>query len=157
VEYYKNPEASQKKVRDGWVHHGDLFYADPEGNLYFVDRKSDSMRRRGENISSFEVENTIEKYPDVAECAAFGVPSELGEDDVMVWVKPAAGATLDPKGLMQHCADNMAYFMVPRYVDVVEDIPRTGTLRVQKAAMKQQGVTGKTWDREKEIPDLKLK
>ena len=152
-----SPEASQKKVRDGWVYHGDLFYADSEGNLYFVDRKSDSMRRRGENISSFEVENTIEKHPDVAECAAFGVPSELGEDDVMIWVKPAPGATLDPKGLMQHCADNMAYFMVPRYVDVVDEIPRTGTLRVQKAEMKKQGVTDSTWDREKEMPEFKLK
>jgi crotonobetaine/carnitine-CoA ligase len=156
VEYYKSPEASQKKVRDGWVYHGDLFYADAESNLYFVDRKSDCMRRRGENISSFEVENTIEKHPDVAECAAFGVPSELGEDDVMIWVKPVTGVTVDFKGLMQHCADNMAHFMAPRYVDVVDEIPRTGTLRVQKAEMKQQGVTDRTWDREKEMPDLKL-
>ena len=157
VEYYKSPEASQKKVRDGWVYHGDLFFADREGNLYFVDRKSDCMRRRGENISSFEVENIIEKHPDVAECAAFGVPSDLGEDDVMIWVKPAIGASLDFRGLMQHCAENMAYFMVPRYVDVVEDIPKTGTLRVQKAEMKKKGVTDRTWDREKEMPDLKLK
>jgi crotonobetaine/carnitine-CoA ligase len=157
VEYYNNPEASKKKVRDGWVYSGDYFYADMDGNLYFVDRKSDCMRRRGENISSFEVENMVEKHPDVAECAAFGVPSELGEDDVMIWVKPAPGATLDLKGLMQHCADNMAYFMVPRYVDVVDEIPRTGTLRVQKAEMKKQGVTDRTWDREKEMPDLKLK
>lgn len=157
VEYYKSPEASQKKVRDGWVYHGDLFYADAEGNLYFVDRKSDSMRRRGENISSFEVENIIEKHPDVAECAAFGVPAELGEDDVMIWVKPVPGATLDLEGLIQHCADNMAYFMVPRYVDIVDEIPRTGTLRVKKAEMKKQGVTERTWDREKEMPDLKLK
>jgi crotonobetaine/carnitine-CoA ligase len=157
VEYYKSPEASQKKVRDGWVYHGDLFYADPEGNLYFVDRKSDCMRRRGENISSFEVENTVEKHPQVAECAAFGVPAELGEDDVMIWIKPVPGATLDLKGLMQHCTDNMAYFMVPRYVDLVDEIPRTGTLRVQKAEMKKQGVTERTWDREREMPDLVLK
>jgi crotonobetaine/carnitine-CoA ligase len=157
VEYYKSTEASQKKVRSGWVYHGDLFYADAEGNLYFVDRKSDSMRRRGENISSFEVENTVEKHPDVAECAAFGVPSELGEDDVMVWVKPVPDATLDLKGLMQHCADNMAYFMVPCYVDVVDEIPRTGTLRIQKAGMKKRGVTDRTWDREKKMPELKLK
>jgi crotonobetaine/carnitine-CoA ligase len=157
VEYYKSPEASQKKVRDGWVYHGDLFYADPEGNLYFVDRKSDCMRRRGENISSFEVENTVEKHPQVAECAAFGVPAELGEDDVMIWIKPVPGATLDLKGLMQHCTDNMAYFMVPRYVDLVDEIPRTGTLRVQKAEMKKQGVTERTWDRESEMPDLVLK
>ena len=157
VEYYKNPEASQKKIRKDWLHSGDLFYADKDGYLYFVDRKTDSMRRRGENISSFEVENIVEKHPAVAECAAFGVPSELGEDEVMIWVKPWEGLELDPRDVIQHCADNMAYFMVPRYIDVVDDIPRTGTFRVQKANMKKQGVTGRTWDREKEMPDLKLK
>lgn len=157
VEYYKNPEASQKKIRKDWLHSGDLFYADKDGYLYFVDRKTDSMRRRGENISSFEVENIVEKHPAVAECAAFGVPSELGEDDVMIWVKPREGMGLDLKELTHHCADNMAYFMVPRYIDVVDDIPRTGTFRVQKANMKKQGVTERTWDREKEMPDLKLK
>ena len=157
VEYYKNPEATSKKVKGVWLHSGDLFYADKDGNLYFVDRKSDSMRRRGENISSWEVETVVEKHPAVAICAAFGVPSELGEDEVMIWVKPREGAELDLQELMRFCGDNMAHFMVPRYVDVVDDIPRTGTLRVQKAGMKNQGVTDRTWDREKEMPDLKLK
>jgi crotonobetaine/carnitine-CoA ligase len=141
----------------GWLHSGDLFYADKDGYLYFVDRKTDSMRRRGENISSFEVENIVEKHPAVAECAAFGVPSELGEDDVMIWVKPQEGVELDLKGLIHHCADNMAYFMVPRYIDVVNQIPRTGAFRVQKTNMKRQGVTDRTWDREREMPDLKLR
>lgn len=157
VEYYKNPEASDKKVRDGWVYSGDYFYADKEGNLYFIDRKSDSMRRRGENISSFEVESIIEKFPEVEVCAAFGVPSELGEDEVMIWVVPKPGARLDLKALIRHCADNMAYFMVPRFIDIVEEIPRTETLRIIKTQMKKQGVTARTWDREKEMPDLKLK
>jgi crotonobetaine/carnitine-CoA ligase len=155
VEYYKNPEASSKKVKGEWLHSGDLFYADKDGNLYFVDRKSDSMRRRGENISSWEVENVVEKHPAVAICAAFGVPSELGEDEVMIWVKPKEGVALDLKELMGFCGENMAHFMVPCYVDVVNDIPRTGTLRVQKAAMKKRGVTDRTWDREKEMPDYK--
>lgn len=157
VEYYKNPDATSDKVRGEWLHSGDLFYADENGNLYFVDRKSDSMRRRGENISSWEVENVVEKHPAVAICAAFGVPSELGEDEVMIWIKPAEGSELDLKELMHFCGEHMAHFMVPRYVDVVDDIPRTGTLRVQKAGMKKQGVTARTWDREKEMPDLKLK
>jgi len=155
VEYYKNPEATQKKVRGGWIHTGDMFYADQNNNLYFVDRKTDSMRRRGENISSFEVENMVEKYPAVAECAAFGVPSELGEDEVMIWVKPKPGETINLKALMEHCAKNMAYFMVPRYVDIVDDIPRTGTLRVKKNEMKKKGVSDRTWDREKEMPSFK--
>ncbi|MBW1846405.1 MAG: AMP-binding protein [Deltaproteobacteria bacterium] len=157
VEYYKNPEASAKKVQGGWIHSGDLFYADKDGNLYFVDRKSDSMRRRGENISSWEVENIVEKYEDAARCAAFGVPSELGEDEVMIRVEPKKGVTLDIKDLMKFCAEKMAYFMVPRYVDVVDEVPQTGTLRVMKAEMKKIGVTDQTWDREKEMPDLKLK
>jgi carnitine-CoA ligase len=157
VEYYKNPEASQKKVISGWVHSGDYFFADKENNLYFADRKTDSMRRRGENISSFEVENSVEKFPDVAVCAAFGVPSELGEDEVMIAVQPKPGKTLDLEAVIHHCADNMAYFMVPRYVDVVNEIPRTETLRIIKTAMKQQGVSAVTWDREKEMPELKLK
>jgi crotonobetaine/carnitine-CoA ligase len=142
---------------NGWVRSGDLFYADKEGFLYFVDRKTDSMRRRGENISSFEVENIIEKFPAVAECAAFGVPSELGENEVMIWVKPKEGKTIDLKELIHFCVKNMAYFMVPRFIDIVDDIPRTGTHRIQKGDMKKQGVTKRTWDREKEMPDLELK
>lgn len=152
VEYYKNRDASQKKLHGGWLHSGDLFFADKEGNLYFVDRKSDCMRRRGENISSFEVENTVEKHPGVAECAAFGVPSELGEEEVMIWVRPKEGIELDPKDLMRHCAKNMAHYMVPRYVDIVNEMPRTETLRVIKTEMKKRGVSERTWDREKEMP-----
>ena len=151
VEYYKNPEASAEKVKGEWIHSGDLFYADQDGYLYFVDRKTDSMRRRGENISSWEVENVVEKFPAVAECAAFGVPSELGEDEVMIWVKPKEGFQLEVKELIRFCAQHMASFMVPRYVDVVDEIPRTSTLRVIKADMKKRGVTGRTWDREKEM------
>jgi len=157
VEYYKNPEASQAKVRAGWIRSGDLFTADADGNLFFVDRKTDSMRRRGENISSWEVEKVIEKHPDVAQSAAFGVPSELGEDEVMVHVVPRQGATLDLEDLIHHCAKNMAYFMVPRYIDVVDSIPRTETHRVQKGELKKRGVTASTWDREKEMPDLVLR
>jgi len=157
VEYYKNPEASDKKVEGGWIRSGDLFYADKDGNLFFVDRKTDSMRRRGENISSWEVENIVEKHPAVAESAAFGVPSELGEDEVMIWVVPKEGAKLDLMNLMRFCAENMAYFMVPRYVDVVEEIPRTGTHRVMKGELKKRGITARTWDREKEMPELALK
>jgi len=155
VEYYKNPEASAKKVRGDWIHSGDFFYADAEDNLYFTDRKTDSMRRRGENISSFEVESVVEKFPQVAQSAAFGVPSELGEDDVMIYVIPKEGQHVDLPGLMQHCADNMAAFMLPRFVDVVSEIPRTGTLRVQKSEMKKRGVTSRTWDRDREMRDFK--
>lgn len=156
VEYFKDPEATKKKVRNHWVHSGDLFYQDKEGYLYFVDRKTDSMRRRGENISAWEVENIVEKHPSVAECAAFGIKTDLAEDEVMIWVTPKKGTKLDLKQLMIFCSENMAYFMVPRYIDVVAEIPRTGTFRIKKIDMKRRGITDRTWDREKEMPDLKL-
>ncbi len=156
VQYFKNPEATKKKVRNGWIYSGDLLIKDKEGNLYFSDRKTDSMRRRGENISSFEVENIVTKYPSIAECAAFGVPSEIGEDDVMIWVKPKSTNKLDLKDLIRFCAENMAYFMVPRYVDIVEKIPKTETMKIMKIELKKRGVTERTWDREKEMPELKL-
>jgi crotonobetaine/carnitine-CoA ligase len=154
VEYYKNPEASAAKVRAGWIRSGDLFTADAEGNLFFVDRKTDSIRRRGENISSWDVETAIEKHPDVAECAAFGVPSELGEDEVMVLVVPRPGSALTPETIARHAAEHLAYFMVPRFVEIVEEVPRTGTHRAKKGELKKRGLTAATWDREKELPGL---
>jgi crotonobetaine/carnitine-CoA ligase len=157
VEYYKNPEASAAKVRSGWIRSGDLFTADEDGHLFFVDRKTDSIRRRGENISSWEVESGIEKHPDVAECVAFGVPSELGEDEVMVLVVPREGSGLVPEEIIRHAAEHLAYFMVPRYVELVGEVPRTGTHRAQKTELKKRGVTSTTWDREKEMPELVLR
>ncbi|MCP4752558.1 MAG: ATP-dependent acyl-CoA ligase [Proteobacteria bacterium] len=156
VEYFNNPEATAEKVRDNWVYSGDLFYQDKEGNLYFVDRKTDSMRRRGENISSWEVETIVEKHPDVAECAAFGVKTDLAEDEVMIQLTLKNDVELDLKQVISFCVENMAYFMVPRYIDVVDEISRTGTLRIKKADMKKRGVSERTWDREKEMPELKL-
>lgn len=149
VGYFKNPEASDAKVRGGWFYTGDLAYRDEEGNFYFADRKTDSMRRRGENISSFEVEKIVNQHPAVLECAAYGVPSELGEDDVMIAVVLKPGHTLKPEDLVRFCEEHMAYFMVPRYIDFRESLPKTETHRLQKSVLKKQGVTSTTWDREK--------
>jgi len=84
-----------------------------------------------------------------------GVPSELGEDEVMIWITLKEGSRLEYKKLIEHCVENMAFFMIPRFIDVVLDIPRTGTLRAIKTEMKKRGVTERTWDREKGMPDLK--
>lgn len=149
VEYFKNEEASAAKFRKGWFYTGDLAYRDQDGNFFFADRKTDSMRRRGENISSFEVEKIVNQHPAVLESAAYGVPSELGEDDVMVAVVLRPGQALAPENLVAFCEERMAKFMVPRYVDVRESLPKTGTHRVQKAELKKEGVTRTTWDREK--------
>ena len=148
TEYYKNPEATAEKTRGGWIRSGDLAYQDDDGYFFFVDRKNDFMRRRGENISSFEVEKIINSHPHVLESAAYAIPSELGEDEVMVAVVLQPGAELDPRELMQYCEEHMAYFMVPRYVRVVDAFPKTGTERTMKYQLKSQGVTRDTWDRE---------
>jgi crotonobetaine/carnitine-CoA ligase len=148
TEYYKNPEATAEKTRGGWIRSGDLAYKDEDGYFFFVDRKSDFMRRRGENISSFEVEKIINGHPSVLESAAYAIPSELGEDDVMVAIVLQPGAQLAPEDLMQHCEAHMAYFMIPRYVRIVEAFPKTGTERTMKYQLKADGVTPDTWDRE---------
>jgi crotonobetaine/carnitine-CoA ligase len=148
VEYYKNEEASNAKIQGGWLHTGDLVYSDEEGNLYFVDRKTDSLRRRGENISSWEVEREIDSHEAVLESAVFGVPSELGEHDVMAIVVLKEGQTLSPEELLAHCEERMAKFMVPRYIEFRDSLPKTGTHRVQKGALKREGVGPTTWDRE---------
>jgi crotonobetaine/carnitine-CoA ligase len=148
VEYYKNEKASAAKIQDGWLSTGDLVYADADGYLLFVDRKSDSLRRRGENISSWEVEREIDAHPAVLESAVFGVPSELGEADVMAAVVLKQGQVLAPKELIAHCEQRMARFMVPRYVEFCEALPKTGTHRVQKGVLKRQAVGPNTWDRE---------
>ena len=149
VEYYKNEQASKAKVEGGWLHTGDVVRADEDGYLYFVDRKTESLRRRGENISSYEVERDINKHPAVLESAIFGVPSELGEDDVMAVVILKAGESLTPEALIEHCERQMAYFMVPRYIELRSELPKTGTHRTQKGVLKREGVGPNTWDREK--------
>ena len=148
TEYYKNPEATAEKTRGGWIRSGDLAYQDADGYFFFVDRQSDFMRRRGENISSFEVEKIINGHPNILESAAYALPSELGEDEVMVAIVLQPGATLEPGELMQYCEARMAYFMIPRYVRVVEALPKTGTERTMKYQLKAAGVTPDTWDRD---------
>ena len=152
VSYLKNEQASDAKIREGWFHTCDLAWCDAEGFFYFADRKTDSIRRRGENISSFEVEKIVNQHPAVLESAAFGVPSELGEDDVMVAVVCRPGAMLTADELAAFCAARMARFMVPRYIDFRGEIPKTETHRVQKQVLKQTGVTPTTWDREAAPP-----
>jgi crotonobetaine/carnitine-CoA ligase len=149
VEYYKESEATQEKIRGGWFRTGDLAYRDEEGWFFFVSRKKDVIRRRGENISALEVEIVILSHPKVLECACFGVPSELGEEDVMVSVVSKPGMSLSPQELISFCEGKMAYFMIPRYVEFVESLPKTPTERVEKYKLKATRPNENTWDREK--------
>lgn len=146
--YYKNPEATAEAWRNGWFHTGDCFRQDEAGYYYFVDRMKDAMRRRGENISSFEVEAEVVAYPSVREAAAYAVPSDIGEDDVMIAVAPIAGQAIEPSALLEFLGDAMPYFMVPRYIRVLDELPKTPSSKVMKHVLRSEGVTSDTWDRE---------
>jgi crotonobetaine/carnitine-CoA ligase len=147
--YYKNPQATAAAWRNGWFHTGDSFRQDADGNFYFVDRKKDAIRRRGENISSFEVEADVTAHPSVREAAAVGVPSEYSEDDVLVVVAPIDGATIDPVALIEFLRARMAHFMVPRYIRVLPELPKTPSNKVMKHELRMEGITADCWDREK--------
>jgi crotonobetaine/carnitine-CoA ligase len=147
--YYNMPDKTAEAWRGGWFHTGDAFRRDAEGFYYFVDRLKDAIRRRGENISSFEVENAVLEHPDVVDVAAVGVPAEYEGDEVMVIVVPKDRAAFDPAALIAWLEGRMPRFMVPRYVDVVDELPRNETsLRVKKMELRDRGVTATTWDRE---------
>lgn len=145
--YFRNPEATVHAWRNGWFHTGDAFRVDAAGNYFFVDRIKDAIRRRGENISSFEVETEVGAHPAVKEAAAVAVASDDGEDEVLVAVSLADGARLDPEELIRFLLPRMAHFMVPRYVRVVDALPKTPTQKVQKHLLRTEGVTADTWDR----------
>lgn len=142
--YYKNPEATARAWRNGWFHTGDGFRVDEAGNFFFVDRMKDAIRRRGENISSFEVESEVCSHPKVREAAVVAVPSDLAEDEVLAIVSLAAGESLDPAELIAYLLPRMAHFMVPRFVRIVADLPKTPTLKVQKHLLRADGVTPDT-------------
>jgi len=146
--YAGNPIATAAAWRNGWFHTGDGFKRDAEGNFYFVDRLKDAIRRRGENISSFEVESEVLAYPAIREAAAIAVKSEIAEDEVCAVVAIKEGEAFDPGALIEFLRPRMAHFMVPRYVRVVEALPRTPTAKIEKVKLRAEGLTTDTWDRE---------
>ena len=172
--YWRNPERTQEALRDGWLYTGDLGWVDEDGHLYFVDRKKDVVRRRGENISSQEVEDIIKRHPGVLDCAVIAVPSELGEEEVKAYVVPRRYGSgqetgpmgdralqsdpdgehepgeLKPEDVVYWCAERLAAFKVPRYVEFCDDFPRTPSLRVRKDVLRQEreDLTTGCFDRE---------
>jgi crotonobetaine/carnitine-CoA ligase len=146
--YYKMPEATAKAWRNGWFHTGDLFRRDEAGNYFFVDRSKDAIRRRGENISSFEVESEALAYPHVAEAAAVGVPSENSEEEVLLVVVPKPGARIDPAEITDFLVKRLPYFMVPAFIRLADALPKTPTSKVEKHRLRQEGVTADTWHRD---------
>jgi carnitine-CoA ligase len=147
--YNANPQATADAWRNGWFHTGDAFIRDADGDYRFVDRLKDAIRRRGENISSYEIEVELLSHPAVREAAAIPVPSEFSEDEVMVVLAPAAGASIEPEDIIQHLLPRVAHHMVPRYIRVIEELPKTPTAKVEKHVLRAEGVTPDTWDRER--------
>jgi crotonobetaine/carnitine-CoA ligase len=146
--YFGMPEQTVEAWRNGWFHTGDRVVREADGRFRFLDRLKDAIRRRGENISSYEVEQVLLAHPAVAEAAAFPVRSELAEDEVMVALVARPGQELDAAALCAWCAERLPRFALPRYVDVVADLPRTENGKVRKFVLRERGVTGTAWDRE---------
>jgi crotonobetaine/carnitine-CoA ligase len=147
--YFAMPEATAKAWRNGWFHTGDLGRRDADGNYFFVDRLKDSIRRRGENISSMELEAEIFANPKIREVAVIAVPSEFAEDEVMAVVSLAPDEVLDPVELIDFLRSRVAYFAIPRYIRIVDEIPKTPTSKIHKVPLREAGVTEDTWDRER--------
>ena len=147
-EYLGNAEATAKTWRNGWFHTGDLMRVDEHGNYFFVDRLKDAIRRRGENISSVEVEAAVVSYPGVREAAAVPVRDATGDEEVMAIVTRQPDQPYDHVALIEHLVRKLPHFMVPRYLRVVDDLPRTPTGKIQKTHLVAQGLTADTWDRE---------
>ena len=130
--YYNNPQATVEAFRNLWFHTGDNARADAEGYLYFVDRKNDAIRRRGENIASSEVEAVLNRHPRVLECAVIATPSELGEDDVKAVIVLRDGRDVSAADLWTFCDQHMPRFWVPRYIELRGEMPKTPSQKIQK-------------------------
>jgi carnitine-CoA ligase len=148
--YYNMPEATSESRRDLWFRTGDRFYRDEDNFFFFIDRKKDSIRRRGENISSYELESILFRHPAIAEAAALGLPASTGEDDVAVSVVLKEGVSLREEELIAYCVDNMPRYMVPRFVDLTHTLPRTTTGKVVKYKIKEAMMESRDrlWDLE---------
>ena len=146
--YFGMPEKTVEAWRNLWFHTGDRVVREPDGSFRFVDRMKDAIRRRGENISSFEVEQALLAHPAVGSVAVFPVRSEMAEDEVMAAIVPAAGAAIDPVELIAFCRPRLPYFAIPRFIELVTELPTTENGKVQKFALRDRGVTAATWDRE---------
>jgi carnitine-CoA ligase len=147
--YFAMPDKTSEAFRNGWFHTGDRVIREADGHFRFVDRLKDAIRRRGENISSFEVEQVLLSHPDVGNAAVFPVPSELAEDEVMAAIVRRPGSALTEATLAEFCRPRLASFALPRFIELVDALPTTESGKVQKYKLRDRGVTAKTWDRQK--------
>jgi len=146
--YLDKPADTLAAWRNLWFHTGDIARVDEDGYFYFVDRKKDRIRRRGENISSWDVENYVGAHPAVAECVALPHPAEAGEDDIRVVVVFKQGEEITPQALAEWLEERMPRFMLPRYIEPLPELPRNPTSKVEKYKLTQAGLGETAWDRE---------
>jgi crotonobetaine/carnitine-CoA ligase len=147
-EYHNLPEKTAESFVDGWFKTGDAFRRDAEDRYYFSDRMKDTLRRRGENVSSFEVERVVNEHPAVYESAVVGVPSEMSEEEIKAVIVPRSGSEIDPEELTRFLIERLPYFMVPRFVQITDELPKTPTQKVQKNSLRDGDSYGAVWDRE---------
>jgi crotonobetaine/carnitine-CoA ligase len=147
--YFGMADKTVEAWRNLWFHTGDRVVREADGAFRFIDRIKDAIRRRGENISSYEVEQVLLAHPDVAAAAVYGVRSELAEEEVMAAVVPRPGCALDPRSLAAFCESRLPKFAVPRYIELMDQLPRTENGKVQKYKLRSRGVSGSAWDRQK--------
>jgi len=146
--YWGMPEETARVIRpDGWLRTGDLVVENPDGTLTFIGREKEVIRRRGENLSPAEVEEAMGAHPGVAEVAVVGVPSELTEEEVKAFVVPASGTDVDPADLHAWASERLTRFKVPRYIELIAELPHTPTGRVAKHKLSRDR-TADEWDRE---------
>lgn len=148
--YHCMPDVTEAAWRNLWFHTGDMMRQDERGMFEFIDRFKDAIRRRGENISSFEVEQEIFSHPDVMECAAVAVASDATEDDILACIVRHPDSALSAPEILTYLRKRLPYFMVPRYLRFMESLPKTPTEKIQKQALRTEGVTADTYDAEKE-------
>lgn len=153
IGYLGMPQATAEVLRGGWYHTGDGFVTDDDGNYYFVERLKDYIKYRGQNISAAEVEAHVQEHPEVFECACVGIPSEggpsdvIGDEEVKIVVVPTAGSSLTPERLLAHLVGRMPRFMVPRYVEFTDALPRNHVNKVVKGELRKDPINVATWDR----------
>jgi crotonobetaine/carnitine-CoA ligase len=147
--YFKDEEKTRETIRDGWLYTGDYVYRDEDGYLFFVDRKKDIIRRKGENISATEIEMGLMAHPKVLEAAVIAVPSELGEDEVLAGILLKENRKMTAEEVIDWCRPRLANFKVPRYIQFRSDFPRTPTQRIAKYIWKKEGdLIESSWDME---------
>ncbi len=136
--YLNKPEKTVEAWRNLWFHTGDFVTRDADGYYYFVDRKKDVIRRRGENLAPYDVETVLNRHPAVFESAVIGVPSPLGEEDVKAFVQLREGARVEPKELFEFCTENLPFFMVPKFLEFIEEIPKTANQKAQRFVLRER-------------------